>query len=234
MTSSAKKPVPRYRPTESSSPAERIPMSRTLAKLTPKPPKELARLFADPPLIGEESREDYENLFSAVADAAKPANAIVWIYVRDFADRTWEIQREKLLKRQVIQAAREDVVKEILMPPPIDPFALDAHELESDPERLAEIESAFEKLEEWASDPGARRRIELELAVGGYDAAYISRKALSDSVSDIDTIDKRISAYENRRYAVLREIDRYHENLARRLEKVSSDIIEGEFTEAAA
>jgi hypothetical protein len=234
MPSSARKPVPRYRPTESSSPPERIPMSRTLAKLTPKPPKELASFFADPPLVGEESREDYESLFSALAVATKPADTIVWILVRDVADLTWEIQREKWLKRQVIQAAREDVVKEILMPPPIDQFAWDAHELESDPEREAEIETAFKKLEDWASGPSGRRRVDLELAAGGYDAAYISRKALTDSASDTDAIDKRISAYENRRYTVLREIDRYNESLARRLEKVSSDIIEGEFTEAAA
>jgi hypothetical protein len=54
-------------------------MSRALVKLTLRPPKELASFFADPPLVGDESREDYDSLFSALAAAAKPVDAIAWI-----------------------------------------------------------------------------------------------------------------------------------------------------------
>jgi hypothetical protein len=63
-----------------------------------KPPAGLAKLFADPPLVGNESREDYEDVFAAIATAAKPADAIAWLYVRDITDLSWEIRRERMLK----------------------------------------------------------------------------------------------------------------------------------------
>jgi len=36
-----------------------------------KPPKELAHLFANPPVARTERRDDYESLSAAIADAAK-------------------------------------------------------------------------------------------------------------------------------------------------------------------
>lgn len=75
-------------------------MPRSLVKSSPplKPPTELAQFFNDPPLALNEKRQDYENLFAAIAGAAKPADAIAWLLVRDFTDLSWEIQREKNLK----------------------------------------------------------------------------------------------------------------------------------------
>jgi len=48
-----------------------------------------------------------------------------------------------------------------------------------------------------------------------------------------DVIDKRTASYEYRRNATLREMDLRSERMARLLEKASSDVIDGEFTEAA-
>ena len=48
-----------------------------------------------------------------------------------------------------------------------------------------------------------------------------------------NNIDARIVACEQRRYTLMREIERYSEKLARRVEAVSLEIIEGQFTEAA-
>jgi hypothetical protein len=205
---------------------EEIPMNRALVKVTTKPPKELASFFADPPLVGDESREDYDNLFSALAAAAKPVDAIAWIYLADFTNLTWEIKRERWLKQRAVEAARKGVVRGLLMPPP-SAFQLgSSFAVEPD----AEIER---EVEQWARDPKARRRIDKELAEMGYDQTYILARALTDSASDIDTIDKRISTYEYRRNAILREIDRHSESMARKLDKASSEIIDGEFTEAA-
>jgi hypothetical protein len=111
----------------------------------------------------------------------------------------------------------------------------DVVEVETDAERTyrSEAESVNREMKKWKNDPQARRRIDKELASEGYDASYILREALTDCASDIDAIDKRISLYESRRNGILREIDRHSESMARRLDKASSDIIDGEFTEAA-
>jgi hypothetical protein len=150
-------------------------MSRALVKLTPRPPKELASFFTDPPLVGEESREDYEKLFSALADAAKPADAIAWIYCRGFTDLTWEIRRERWLKHQVIEAARYAVVRRCRMPPELPlsgklrmfgevPVETDADAVST---YRREVESVNREMKKWKNDPQARRRIVKELASEG-------------------------------------------------------------------
>jgi hypothetical protein len=54
-----------------------------------------------------------------------------------------------------------------------------------------------------------------------------------DGAVDIDAIDRRIAFYEHRRNVTLREIAIYSEAMARKLDKTSRDILDGEFSEAA-
>jgi hypothetical protein len=192
-------------------------MRRSLVKSPPplRPPKELAQFFADPPIAGNEKREDYDNLFDAIAAAARPADAIAWLFVRDITDLSWEIRRERSLKLQVIRTVHQSVVRQYLTP-------------QRPGEEEAELAAS-----EWASDPKARRRIDKELAEMGYDPAHIFSEALNPDDTDFDAIDERIASYELRRMAALRAIELYNQKLARRLEAASSEIIEGEFTEAA-
>ena len=58
-------------------------------------------------------------------------------------------------------------------------------------------------------------------------------QAYIDGDHDIDTIDRRIASYEYRRSVTLKQITSYSEAMARRLDKASRDVIDGEFTEAA-
>jgi hypothetical protein len=199
-------------------------MQRSLVKISPvKPPKELAQFFADPPLALNERREDYDNLFAAIAAAAKPADAISWMFVRDITDLSWEIRRERSRKMQVIKSKEERGVAEILTPPKPEGFDWMGPTPGAD--------EAYEAARQWASDPKARRKIDKELA----DLGWAPTDILSDALGnfDIDKIDKRIASYESRRMAALRTIELYSEKLARRIEAASSDIIEGQFTDAA-
>jgi glycerol-3-phosphate dehydrogenase len=113
------------------------------------------------------------------------------------------------------------------MPP--KPFSLNLDWMSVDPD----AEKASKEAKLWATDPKARRRIEKQLADKGYEASDILTMALKQSADQIDAIDRRIASYELRRMAALKTIEQYSEILARRLETISSDVIEGEFTEAA-
>src|ERR1700730_1736536 len=77
-----------------------------------KPPKELQVFFDDPPLVGNERREDYENLFSEIAAAVKPADAILWLLVREFTDLSLEIRRERKIKADIIRLKQKEVLVE--------------------------------------------------------------------------------------------------------------------------
>ena len=66
-----------------------------------KLPTEYERFFI-PPLVGNERREDYDVLFEAIATALQPQDIIQWLHVKEFADISWELQRERRIKAEII------------------------------------------------------------------------------------------------------------------------------------
>ena len=69
--------------------------------------------------------------------------------------------------------------------------------------------------------------------MGPHGPDSVLAKAYTRGARDIDAIDKRIALYELRRSAILKEIGLRSERKAQKLDKASSEVIEGEFTEAA-
>ena len=204
-------------------------MSQTLTKVLPlKPPEELTPFFSSPPLAINEKQEDYDALFAAIAAAAKPADAIAWIYTRDITDLTWEIQRERRLKSQVIRTEEQAVVRVILTPP-----LKKIHESKLPRIGTSPDKNASEAAWLWANDNQARQKTDKISANLRYEPTDILSKALLNKADVIDAIDKRIATLELRRIATLRTIEAYSEKFARRLEVASSEVINGQFTEAA-
>jgi hypothetical protein len=191
-------------------------MSRALVTAEKiKPPKELEVFFDDPPLVGNERREDFESLFLMIATALKPADVIEWILARDVANYCWEIRRERGIKADIIRLKQKEAVRE-------SSFRLtkaDYMREQAIAEGEAESSSMFKKKE---SKPEAKK----EDPRSGLPEAYI----FGDRA--IDVIDTRIASYEHRRNANLREITWLSEAMARRRE-ASRDVVDGEFTEAA-
>ena len=200
-------------------------MDRALVKGSMgKLPPGLASLFNDPPLVGDEKREDYNNFFSEIVAAINPSDAIAWLLARDVSDLSWEIRRERRLKLQIITSAQSDVVSSLLSQPKQSSVGLPY---------LAPGAGKPDKVaKQWAGDPEARSRINKKLAQKGYDESYISTVALNRAAHHIDAIDRRIATYELRRVVALKAMEHYRETSARRL-AASTDVIEGEFTEAA-
>jgi hypothetical protein len=188
-------------------------MSRALvpAKLI-KPPKELEQFLDDPPLVGTERREDYDNFFSMIAMAAKPVDAIDWLIVIDIAYLSWQIRRERRIKAEIIKLRQREAQSSSDMAMMRADFKLS--------QIAAKDDSAFKK-KDWK--PEATEEDSMSMLAKGY--------ILGDY--DIDVIDKRIASYEYRRNTALREMYLRSEKMAQLLEKASSDVIDGEFAEAA-
>ena len=72
-----------------------------------KPPKELARFFERPPLVGNETPADYDAFVAAIATAVKPTDAIDWLYVRDVVDLSRNICRERTILADIIKLAQK-------------------------------------------------------------------------------------------------------------------------------
>src|SRR6201987_2935775 len=85
-------------------------MPKSLVTAKPiEPSKELERFFGDPPLIGNERLEDYLAFYSRIERAAKPADDIARLLVRDLANIWWEIRRERSIKAEIIKQKQGEV-----------------------------------------------------------------------------------------------------------------------------
>ena len=181
-----------------------------------KPSKELERFFGDPPLIGSERLEDYLAFCSVIERAAKPADDIAVLLVRDLVDIWWEIRRERLIKIEIIKQEQREYVAETMLPNRAD--------LERERLRLARDEddepSMFRKK---GSEPIEKNQ---------EDPISLLAKTYLHGGNEIEGCDRRISALEFRRSALLREVERRNQNMAREADKTASGIIDAEFTEA--
>ena len=188
-------------------------------------PDSLAEFLDDPPIAGDETLEDYNNFFAAIVAGVRPADSIDWLYVKDVVDLSWQIRRERKVLVGVVRWLQTEVVRDLLKATadPSDPLAAACYR----------IFHASDYAQAWASDPAARKEIDARLAAKGYPPSAVLAEAYRRGAADIDAIDRRIASYESRRVAIVREIERRRERLARDLDNASSSIIDGEFSEAA-
>ena len=201
-------------------------MGRFLSTVTfVRPPKALERFFDDPPLVGLERRSDYDSFFSTIATAEMPTDAIDWLLLKDLADLAWEIRRERRMKVEIIKIKHTEVIADLLKSTFDKTDRLGS--------ALNRIFDAGAEAQLWASDPDARQRIDSKLEEKGYKPDSVLAQAYLRGANHIEAIERRITSYELRRNAILKEIDLRNERTARRLDKASSEIIDAEFSEAA-
>jgi hypothetical protein len=192
-------------------------MSKALATTGPiKPPKELKSFFDNPPLVGNEMFEEYEAVFMAIANALKPADYIGWQCVERLTDLAWYIRRERILKNEIIKFHHKEMVSELLAGMFNNPML-----------------GVSEDARRWERDPKARFEIDQRLEKSGHSQNSVLAQAYISGADQIDASDKRAAVYEARSIVILRDANLYSEKLARQVTQASSDVVEGEFIEAA-
>jgi hypothetical protein len=192
---------------------------RKLVLSSKKLPASVRLLCGNPPVLSSEKRRDYESVFCYIADCVKPTDFIEWLWLKDIVDHTWEIRRLRRFKNQLIEIGlptdQNDAAEE-------DPFAdimatIQQHAYENPIDR-------FEKKEEAPDKPKKRKRRPSEA-----DAVQSFRH----SIGDYQTLDRLLISAEDRRNAVLREIDRRRDGLVQSLRRACDDVIDAEFSETA-
>jgi hypothetical protein len=162
-------------------------------------PAELEKLFEKFPLVGSEKREDYDAFALAVATALDPTDFILWIHVREFVDISWELQRERKIKAAIVM--------------------LKAKEARASFDIAAMTRADFERQKVKDENPSAFTKRDSKPKVIDDEFESGLPEGYMYGHRDIDIIDTRIASYLFRRHAVLREIERYSESLARKLDK---------------
>jgi hypothetical protein len=192
-------------------------MSKALATTAPiKPPKELQSFLDNPPLVGNELFEEYEAVFMAIANALKPTDFIVWQCAERLTDLAWYIRRERILKNEIIKLYHKEIVSELLAGMFNNPML-----------------GVSEDARRWEWDPKARLEIDQRLTKLGHSQNSVLAQACIRGADQIAESDRRAAAYEARSIVILRDANLYSEKLARQIDQASSDVVEGEFNEAA-
>jgi hypothetical protein len=84
-------------------------MNRSLVtKKSFRLPKALEKLFDNPPLVGNERREDYDAFCLEIEIALGPTDFILWMQIREFANISWELQRERRIKAGIITLKQQE------------------------------------------------------------------------------------------------------------------------------
>jgi hypothetical protein len=183
------------------------------------PPIELAKFFADPPLVGLENREDFYKFFSAIGAAIKPPDVIAWLFTWDVVCLSWEIRRERAVKADIIKSAQGRAAARFLGR--IEDIG-ERYDLNED------LEKGYKEVRLFTSEDIAK------LANNGYGPEDILAEAYIIGAAEIDAIDRRIASYETRRMAVMKALEAYNEKFARKLDAASEDIVEAEFKDLPA
>ena len=187
-------------------------------------PAEIAKLLGEPILWRGESREDYDAILLRIAISVGANDIVDWLSAKDVTDQVLDYRRLQEIKAATILAKQIEVIEKLLK------TTYDAETAKENMEYY--ISGARNDARRWASDPEFQKKIDEKLAARGHDSASIRAKAYSLCASELQALDKAIAEREVRRMTTLREIYRRDEFLARRLERTSRQIIDGEFSEA--
>src|SRR5258707_256278 len=77
------------------------------------------------------------------------------------------------------------------------------------------------------------KQVEGLLDQTGFTMEHIIAETLADRIDDIERIDRMIASAEQRRGAMLREVDRHRASLAARLRLASDEVVQAEFEDVS-
>jgi hypothetical protein len=196
-------------------------LTRVRLARTQKPvvPEEVRSLLGPSWIIEGEDPERYEKLLAAVGEAVQPKDLIDWLLVKDIVALTWEIQRTRWqrdsLMRMALKAAMKNSLGAVL------PWS---------PEGNSE---AQELVLDWLNgDKKAIKRVDELLAKSGLTTADFAAQSLSEKVREFDRLDAHNQRHEDRRDALLQQIERRRPGWANKVKSASEDIVDAEFKES--
>jgi hypothetical protein len=162
-------------------------------------------------VLDNEDPAAYEEIFTRISAAVKPVDFLEEIWVRDVVALVWEAFRLRRLKTCLLETAAPHGLARVL-----SSFLPDA--------------TAEEIATGWAGRDGERvKQVEGLLDQAGLTMEHIIAETLADRIDDIERIDRMIASAEQRRSAMLREVDRHRASLASRLRLASDEVVEAEF-----
>jgi hypothetical protein len=171
-----------------------------------------------------ENPELYEQLLARVGTALQPADIIDWLLVKDVVALSWAIQRSRSQRESLVRLGRrkamEQVLEVVLMRSGTAPLIGE----ETEASRMA---SAW-----FNGDKKAEKKIDALFGKAGLTLADVATQALTTMATELDRLDRQNVQHEHHRDQMLQQIERRRAGWAKRVQRMSDEIIDADFHEA--
>jgi hypothetical protein len=183
-------------------------------------------IFGPPPILPEEDSDAYGELLARVSAHVKPTSVIEEIWVRDVVDLTWEILRWRRIKMSLISRKTPDALSDFLRP---FVTAWPGYE-EALQDGTSEYSLSNELAQRWEmKDTDVVAWVNGLIAEKYFSFDAVMNSAFVRELPRIESIDRLVTVAENRRNAVLREIERHRATFAQLLRDTVQDVQDAEF-----
>lgn len=189
-------------------------------------PPHLDFLFEDRPLLPGENAAQYDALRDSMVQQVKPIDVIEAIWVKDIIDLVWEAKRWRRMRNQILVQGRMNAVAELILPA----FK------RANPVRIEGItgSSAEALAAGWATgNTSSIEQVDKYLQERNLRTEDVTAHAFLLSLPAIERIDRMISLTEQRRDALIRDIERKRASVAQRLRAAATEVLDVEQLETS-
>jgi len=193
-------------------------------EILPAIPAHLDFLFDDRPLLPDENEEQYDALLRSIVQQVKPADVIEAIWVKDVVDLIWQAKWLRRYRVQILVQARLKAVEDLILPSfrNSDASGLD----------LSLAVSTDALAAGWVTgNKSEKGRVDTILHERGLTAADVTAHGFLLNLPAIERIDRLSLAADQRRDALLREIERKRASFAQQVRSATTDVLDVEHTE---
>ncbi|ACB23234.1 HNH endonuclease [Methylobacterium radiotolerans] len=195
-----------------------------LGEILPAIPAHLDFLFADRPLLPGENVEQYDALLRNIVQQVEPADVIEALCVKDIVDLIWEAKRLRRWRGQILVQAQLKAVEELIRPTLQNGEDIDISTAPGySPEALALGWVTGREIKKGLVDKILQER--------SLTAEDIKAQGFLLTLPAIERIDRLASAADQRRDALLREIERKRASFAQQVRTATAGFLDVEHTE---
>jgi len=158
---------------------------------------DLDKMLGTRPILPSEDHKAYDQLTYKFRETISPKDIVEEILVRDVIDLTWEVQRLKNYKNQILQLNQCSALEKVF-------------------DQIFGYGSVKRELiDKWKKgDPEAKEKVNQELTSRGFEISVVDAMNFRLQIDQIERIDRLIMQAEARRIAHLREVQRHRSFLA--------------------
>ena len=191
-------------------------------EVMPAIPAHLDFVFAERPLLPGEDTEQYDELLRSIVQQVKPIDVIEAIWVKDIVDLIWEAKRLRRWRVQILAKARLGAVEELIRPAQrnADPMGI---------ERSVGGPTADALAAGWVTNNEAeKKKVDALLQKRGLTATDVTAHSFLLNLPAIERIDRLVSMADQRRDALVREIERKRASFAQQVRTATVSVLDAD------